>query len=69
MTATAYLGIIIALQAWPVYAMLQARQSGAVPTAVMTWVIGGLAAAALVSAVAIVLPLRVAVRRIEAIDR
>jgi ABC-2 type transport system permease protein len=69
MTATSYLGTIIALQAWPVYAILRARQSGAVPTAVMTWVIGGLAAAALVSAVAIVLPLRVAVRRIEAIDR
>ncbi|MEX0907786.1 MAG: hypothetical protein WD054_05605, partial [Gemmatimonadota bacterium] len=34
MTATAYLGIIIALEAWPVYAILQSQQQGGMqPTA------------------------------------
>ncbi|HEX6307008.1 MAG TPA: hypothetical protein VFZ69_02405 [Longimicrobiales bacterium] len=69
MTATAYLGVVIALQAWPVYAMLQAGQSGSVTGGVVAWLVIGLGAALAISIVAIVVPLRVAVRRIEALDR
>ncbi|HEX6132958.1 MAG TPA: hypothetical protein VFZ24_03175 [Longimicrobiales bacterium] len=69
MTATAYLGVVIALQAWPVYAMLRAEQTGVVAGGVMAWLVVGLGAALAISIVAIVLPLRVAVRRIEALDR
>src|SRR5688572_1219240 len=69
MTATAYLAIMIMLQAWPVYAILRARQDGAVPAGLYTAfaVAGGVAL--LLSLVVIVLPLRVAVDRIESLDR
>jgi ABC-2 type transport system permease protein len=69
MTATAYLGIMIALQAWPVYSILQARQAGTAGGGITSWLVGSLALAALLSVVAIVLPLRIAARRIEALDR
>jgi ABC-2 type transport system permease protein len=69
MTATAYLGVMIALQAWPVYSILQARQAGTAGGGITTWLVGSLALAALLSVAAIVLPLRIAARRIEALDR
>jgi ABC-2 type transport system permease protein len=67
MTATGYLAAIIVLQAWPVYAVLTAQAAG-VPlgTGTLAWLAAGLAAAALLSALAIVLPLRAAVRRVGA---
>jgi ABC-2 type transport system permease protein len=69
MTATAYLGVVIALQAWPVYAMLRARQAGAVAPEQVTWLVVSLALALLVSVLATVLPLRAAVRRIGMLER
>ena len=69
MTAVAYLGAVIALQAWPVYALLRAEQTGGGTAGIMPWLATGLGAALAISVVAIVLPLRVAVRRVEALDR
>src|SRR5690606_9589095 len=68
MTAVAYLGVVIALQAWPVYAILQARQAGPVPGSLLGLLAASLAATAVISAVAIVLPLRVAAQRIEQVE-
>jgi ABC-2 type transport system permease protein len=68
MTATAYLGVVIALQAWPVYAILQTRQTGPVSSGQLTYLWVSLAVAAIISLVAIVLPLRVAAQRIELLD-
>jgi ABC-2 type transport system permease protein len=68
MTATAYLGAVIALQAWPVYAILQAQQTGAASTGQFTYLTVSLGIAALVSLAAIVVPLRVAARRIEMLE-
>jgi ABC-2 type transport system permease protein len=68
MTATAYLGVMIALQAWPVYAILRAGRSGGIEPGMFTWLALSLAAAVTLSAFAIVLPLRMAVQRIEALD-
>lgn len=69
MTATAYLGVMIALQAWPVYSILRAEQTGEATTTMMAVLIGGLALALALSAAAIVASLRIAVQRIEALDR
>jgi ABC-2 type transport system permease protein len=68
MTAVAYLGAMIALQAWPVYAILRSRQDGVLASGQVSWLVLSLGAAVLLSLVAIVLPLRVAARRIEALD-
>ena len=68
MTATAYLGVMIALEAWPVYSMLQARQQGMPGGGMTLWLILSLGAAAALSIAAIVIPLRVAANRIEALD-
>ncbi|MGH7446203.1 MAG: putative ABC transporter permease subunit, partial [Longimicrobiales bacterium] len=69
MTATAYLGIMIALQAWPVYSILRARQAGLPGGGMTTWLVVSLALAAALSAAAIIVPLRIAAQRIEALDR
>jgi len=66
MTSIAYLGVIVALEAWPVYALLQARQAGTPEP--LRAVALGLGLAALLSVVAIVLPLRIARTRVEALD-
>jgi ABC-2 type transport system permease protein len=69
MTATGYLAAVIVLQAWPVYSVLSARVAGAALTdAVVAWMVAGLAGAAFLSALAIVLPLRAAVRRVGEIE-
>ncbi len=69
MTSVGYLAAVIVLEAWPVYAVLQARMEGTVLTAgAWLWLVGGLAGAAALSAVAIVLPLRVAVRRVGEVE-
>ena len=68
MTATAYLGVMITLEAWPVYSMLQARQQGVAGGGMTLWLILSLGAAAALSIAAIVIPLRVAANRIEALD-
>jgi ABC-2 type transport system permease protein len=69
MTVTSYLGIVIAMQAWPVYAVLRARQLGAVPPSQLTYLGGALAMTLIISIVAIHVPLKLAVRRLESLDR
>src|SRR5690606_35892153 len=74
MTATAYLGIIIALQAWPVYSILRSQQPGAAASAAVgggttAWLVLSLGLALAISAAAIIVPLRIAAQRIEVLDR
>jgi ABC-2 type transport system permease protein len=69
MSATAYLAVMIMLQAWPVYAILRARQEGHVSPGLYTAFAVAGAIALLISALVIVLPLRIAVQRIESLDR
>jgi ABC-2 type transport system permease protein len=69
MAVTSYLGIVIAMQAWPVYAVLRARQLGAVPPSQLTYLGGALAMTLIISIVAIHVPLKLAVRRLESLDR
>jgi ABC-2 type transport system permease protein len=70
MTAIVYLAAVISLEAWPVYAVLQAKLQGVpLDAARRAGLAGGLAGALVLSAVAIVLPLRVAARRIELIEQ
>ena len=69
MTATAYLAGVIVLEAWPVYAVLQARVTGSpLDAPALAWLGAGLCGAALLSAAAIALPLRVAVRAVDRIE-
>jgi ABC-2 type transport system permease protein len=70
MTAVAYLTLVIVLEAWPVYGVLRARFEGR-PLGAEHWVsmAGGLGAALAISILAIILPLKAAVRRVEALDR
>lgn len=70
MTAITYLAAVISLEAWPVYAILQARLQG-VPLDPTRWIalVGGLLAAGILSVFAIVIPLRVAARRIATIEQ
>jgi len=65
MTAVGYLTAVIVLEAWPVYAVLQARLEGtALGLGEWTWLVVGLGGAALISAAAIIVPLRMAVDRV-----
>ncbi|HSJ08267.1 MAG TPA: hypothetical protein VK928_00095, partial [Longimicrobiales bacterium] len=68
MTSVAYLAIVIALEAWPVYAILQSRQTGIVDPGQVTMLVVSLSIVVAISLVAIFLPLRLAVRRIETLD-
>jgi ABC-2 type transport system permease protein len=69
MTATAYLAAVIVLEAWPVYAVLRAGLDGApLGPGTWAWLAGGLLGAFALSALAVVLPLRTAVRRITAVE-
>mgnify|MGYP001218787962 CR=1 FL=1 len=66
MTATAYLAAIIVLQAWPVYAFLRARATGAaLGGGDVAWLVFGIGAGLGLSAAAIVMPLRVAVQKVQ----
>ncbi len=69
MSATAFIGIVIMLEAWPVYTLLLARMHG-VPVAMgdIGLLAAGMGAAFTVSCLAIFFSLRSAVRRIEAIE-
>ncbi|MGH7444774.1 MAG: putative ABC transporter permease subunit, partial [Longimicrobiales bacterium] len=69
MAATAYLGIIIVLEAWPVYAVLRARAEGVpVGTGMYAGLVVGLGGAVLLSLAVIVVPLRTARARVMAMD-
>jgi ABC-2 type transport system permease protein len=70
MSAVAYLGVIIMVQAWPVYSVLQARSRGLdLTTGQTTSLAIGFAIALAISVATIFIPLRIAVQRIEEIDR
>jgi ABC-2 type transport system permease protein len=69
MTATSYLGIVVMLEAWPVYAILRARQAGeAVSRGQITFLMLSLIAVLVLSAIATYIPFRTAVRRVEGLD-
>lgn len=69
MTAVAYLAAVIALEAWPVFAVLRARLEGTPLSAEsLVWLTVGLSAAALLSGLATWLPLRAAVRRVASLE-
>lgn len=69
MMATAFIGVVVLLEARPVYAFLLAEVQGR-PLAAGDWVVlgAGLGVALGACVLLVVLPLRVAVRRIEAIE-
>ena len=69
MTSIAYLGIVVMVQAWPVYSVLEARYRG-IPlgSGHVTGLVLGLGAALAISSAVIIVPLRIAVRRVEEID-
>lgn len=69
MTATAYLAAVIVLEAWPVYAVLEARVSGApLPPGSLAWLAVGLGGALVLSIAAIALPLSAAVRALARME-
>jgi ABC-2 type transport system permease protein len=69
MTAVGYLALVIILQARPVYMVLTARMHGMpLTTSSLAWLVAGLATAAAVSILAIVLSLRTAVRRVGRVE-
>jgi ABC-2 type transport system permease protein len=69
MASTVYLGLVVALQAWPVYSILRAQQLGTPVQPLFTYLGASLALALAISLVATLLPLRLAARRIEALER
>lgn len=70
MTATTYLGVVIVLEAWPVYAFLRARAEGApLDAGLYGAMILGLGGALLLSLAVVLLPLQLARRRVQALDR
>jgi ABC-2 type transport system permease protein len=70
MSALAYLGAIIVLEAWPVYSVLRTYASGGALTSSQVTALGfGLGAALLTTVIVIVMPLREARLRIERLDR
>jgi ABC-2 type transport system permease protein len=69
MTAVAYLCIVIGLQAGPIYRILQRQISGGAPGSAEWLALAlGLGAALAVSLVAIIMPLRLAMRRLHALE-
>ncbi len=69
MTAVVYLAAVIVLEAWPVYAVLRARMEGAALGG-GAWgvLVAGLAGAGVLTAAAIVVPMRLAVRRVQELE-
>ena len=68
MSAVIYLGVVVLLEAWPVYIFLQARLAGAPWTASTLPLILGVSGAAIVTALTIWLPMRAGIRRVSATD-
>ena len=67
MTSVGLIGVVLILEARPIYAWLGARQAG--HAVAPTELVAGLAAAAAVCLLATFIPLRIALRRLEAIER
>lgn len=69
MVTIVYLGVVISAEAWPVYALLRARLSGQGAPGHLTLVVAaGLGFALLVSGAAVLIPLRLAVRRVAELE-
>ncbi|HEX7117618.1 MAG TPA: hypothetical protein VF212_02440 [Longimicrobiales bacterium] len=69
MTAVAYLAGIVALEAWPVYSILRARARGLpLDTGDVMLLVVGIGLAIALSAAATFVPLRLAVRRVGALE-
>ena len=67
MAAVLYLGGVVVLEAWPVYLFLTARLRGTGDVS-MAPLLLGISGAALLTAAAIVIPLRAGVRRVESLE-
>ncbi len=68
MAAVSYLAGVVILEAWPVYLYLNSRFQGGIAVVGVTPLLIGVAAAAILTALAIVLPLRAGVRKVQSID-
>ena len=68
MAAVSYLAGVVILEAWPVYLFLDARMQGNVAAVGTVPLLIGVSAAAILTAFAIVLPLRAGVRKVQSID-
>jgi ABC-2 type transport system permease protein len=69
MSAVIYLGGVILLEAWPVYSFLAANLRGdPIRNSVVFPLVLGMAGAATLTVLAVVLPLRAGVRRVRALD-
>ena len=66
MAAVVYLGLVVALEAWPVYLYLSSAAEGG-PGAPVWPLVLGLSGAAALTVLAIVAPLRLGIRRVEAL--
>ncbi|HUP89799.1 MAG TPA: hypothetical protein VM100_10620, partial [Longimicrobiales bacterium] len=70
MSAAGYLGLVIMMEAWPVYSVLQARFKGqALSGAQVTSLAIGLGAALAFSIAVVIVPLRIARKKVEELDR
>lgn len=70
MVAVAFLGVMVMLEAWPVYTVLRARALGRPITSGMyTALATGLGAALLLALAVIIVPLRIARARVQQLDR
>src|SRR5690606_15961039 len=70
MTATAFLGVVVMLEAWPVYGILRARARGAgIDPGLYAGLAAGLGSALVLTVAVIVVPLRIARSRVQDLDR
>jgi len=68
MAAVSYLGGVVILEAWPVYLFLNARLTVGEAEVGLTPLLMGVSGAAILTALAIVLPLRAGIRKVQSID-
>jgi len=68
MAAVSYLGGVVILEAWPVYLFLNARLTVGEAEVGLTPLLMGVSGAAILTAFAIVLPLRAGIHKVQSID-
>jgi ABC-2 type transport system permease protein len=68
MSAVTYLAGVVVLEAWPVYLFLQSRMQGGEAQVSMTPLILGVSGAALLTGLAVFVPLNAGVKRVRSID-
>jgi len=70
MVAVAFLGVMVMLEAWPVYTVLRARALGRpISSSMYTALLLGLGGALVLALIVIVVPLRIARMRVQELDR